>query len=83
MPPWPVNCAGLDPVDVLLLMAASENDSPKVEELLAAGANINIADNNGKSPLDLATKPEVREMLEVRQVQGACFELSWGLFEAV
>lgn len=61
-----LSCAGLDPVDVLLLMAASENDSPKVEELLAAGANINIADNKGKSPMDLASKPEVKEMLQVR-----------------
>lgn len=51
---------------MLLLMAASENDSPKVEELLAAGANINIADNKGKSPMDLASKPEVKEMLQVR-----------------
>jgi len=58
-------CAGLDPVDVLLLMACSENDLPKVEELLAAGANMNIADNTGKSPLDLASKPEVKEVLEV------------------
>jgi hypothetical protein len=57
---------GLDPVDVLLLMAASENDTPKVEELLAAGANINIADNKGKSPLDLASKQEVKDLLEVR-----------------
>lgn len=62
--------AGLDPVDVLLLMAASENDTPKVEELLAAGANINIADNKGKSPVDLATKPEVKDMLEVRAERG-------------
>jgi hypothetical protein len=60
--------AGLDPVDVLLLMAASENDTPKVEELLAAGANINIADNKGKSPLDLATKQEVKDLIEVRPV---------------
>lgn len=56
--------SGLDPVDVLLLMACSENDLPKVEELLAAGANMNIADNTGKSPLDLASKPEVKEVLE-------------------
>lgn len=56
--------SGLDPVDVLLLMAASENDTPKVEELLAAGANIAIADNKGKSPLELATKQEVKDLLE-------------------
>jgi hypothetical protein len=67
-----LSCAGLvDPVDVLLLMAASENDSPKVEELLAAGANIYIADNKGKSPMDLASKPEVKEMLQVRGLTGA------------
>lgn len=52
-------------MDVLLLMAASENDVPKVEELLGAGANINITDSKGKSPLELATKPEVVELLEV------------------
>lgn len=51
--------SGLDPVDVLLLMASSENDLPKVEELLAAGANVNIKDSNGKSPAELASKPEV------------------------
>lgn len=62
MPP----AAGLDPVDVLLLMAASENDSPKVEELLAAGANLNITDNKGKSPLELASKQEVKDLIEVR-----------------
>lgn len=67
---WVCIAAGLDPVDVLLLMAASENDTPKVEELLAAGANINIADNKGKSPVDLATKPEVKDMLEVRAERG-------------
>lgn len=49
---------------MLLLMASSENDTPKVEELLAAGANVNIADNNGKSPLQLATKPEIVSMLQ-------------------
>lgn len=65
-------CAGLDPVDVLLLMACSENDLPKVEELLAAGASMNIADNTGKSPLELASKPEVKEVLEVRRVTLAC-----------
>ena len=30
------------PVDVLLLMAASENDTPKVAELLRAGADVNV-----------------------------------------
>jgi hypothetical protein len=67
-----VPAAGLDPVDVLLLMAASENDTPKVEELLAAGANIAIADNKGKSPLELATKQEVKDLLEVRRGLSQC-----------
>ena len=33
---------GLAPVDLLLLMAATENDAPRVAELLRAGADINI-----------------------------------------
>ncbi len=32
---------GLAPVDLLLLMAAKENDAPKVAELIRAGADIN------------------------------------------
>lgn len=55
---------GLHPVDVLLLMACSENDTPKVQELLSAGANIDVVDVSGKGPLQLATKPEVVKMLE-------------------
>jgi ankyrin repeat protein len=55
---------GLDPVDVLLLMAASENDLPKVEELLAAGANTSVTDSNNKTPLELATKEEVVAALQ-------------------
>ena len=31
--------AGVAPADLLLLMAASENDAPKVAELLRAGAD--------------------------------------------
>lgn len=62
----PVPPPGLDPVDVLLLMAASENDLPKVEELLLAGARVDIADSNGKSPLQLASKPEVVAALQAK-----------------
>lgn len=29
-------------MDVLLLMAASENDMPKIEELLKAGADVTV-----------------------------------------
>ena len=31
---------GLAPVDLLLLMAAKENDAPKVAELIRAGADL-------------------------------------------
>lgn len=55
---------GLEPVDLLLLMACSENDTPKVEELLKAGADISVKDLSGKSPLELCKKEEIREMLE-------------------
>ncbi|WIA33486.1 hypothetical protein OEZ86_006614 [Tetradesmus obliquus] len=50
--------SGLDPVDVLLLMAASENDLPKIEELLAAGADVSVTDSENRTPLELATKEE-------------------------
>jgi len=36
----PCCAAGVAPVDLLLLMAASENDAPKVAELLRAGAKL-------------------------------------------
>ena len=34
--------AGMAPIDILLLMAASEGDTPKVIELIAAGADLEI-----------------------------------------
>ena len=55
---------GLAPVDLLLLMAATENDTPKIEELLGAGANVAVTDLNGKTPMELATKPEILTMLQ-------------------
>jgi ankyrin repeat protein len=45
-------------------MSAKEGDTPKVEELLAAGADPRIKDKDGKTPLDLAKKDEVVEMLK-------------------
>ena len=56
--------AGQDPVDLLLLMACAENDTPKVEELLRAGANPTVKDLNGKTPMELCTKAEIKEALE-------------------
>ncbi len=57
------SAAGTSPVDLLLLMACSENDDGKVEELLESGADPNIKDLDGKSPMELATKAEVKELL--------------------
>ncbi|KAK9673940.1 hypothetical protein RND81_12G200500 [Saponaria officinalis] len=45
----------IHPVDILLLMAASEGDKPKIEELLRAGANYNVKDAEGRTALDRAT----------------------------
>ena len=36
------SAAGIAPVDILLLLASSEGDTPKVVELLAAGATVDI-----------------------------------------
>jgi len=48
--PW---SAGLEPIDVILLMAAAENDVPKLEELLGAGGQTDVAPH-GAPPLGLA-----------------------------
>ena len=42
---WPnLGCsvAEVEPVDILLLLASSEGDAPKVAELLAAGASTDV-----------------------------------------
>jgi len=56
--------AGIAPVDILLLLASSEGDTPKVVELLSAGATIDIKDLEGKTPMDLAKTSEVKEALQ-------------------
>ena len=40
--------AGTAPVDLLLLMAASENDGPKLAELIRAGADLESKVSNGQ-----------------------------------
>jgi ankyrin repeat protein len=45
-------------------MSAKEGDTPKVEELLGAGANPAVKDKDGKTSLDLCDKEEVKEMLQ-------------------
>ncbi|CAH9112372.1 unnamed protein product [Cuscuta epithymum] len=44
----------IHPVDVLLLLAASEGDQPKVQELLTAGADYTVKDADGRTALDRA-----------------------------
>lgn len=57
--------SGLEPVDLLLLMACSEDDFPKVEEVLGAGANVGVKNPaDGKTPIEMCTKEEIKELLQ-------------------
>jgi hypothetical protein len=60
---------GTHPVDVVLLWACEEGDGPKVEEVLAAGADINVRDLNGKSAMELAASEEVKKLLEAAETK--------------
>lgn len=60
--------SGIHPVDLLLLMACTEGDDGKVEELLEAGANPSAKDIDGRTAMELATKDPVRELLQAAQV---------------
>lgn len=56
--------SGLEPVDILLLMACIENDFPKVEEVLGAGADVSVKNPaDGKTPMELCTKEDIKELL--------------------
>ncbi|GAB2277820.1 hypothetical protein Dimus_012524 [Dionaea muscipula] len=44
----------IHPVDILLMMAASEGDKPKIEELLRAGASYTVKDADGRTALERA-----------------------------
>lgn len=52
----------IHPVDILLLMAASEGDKPKIEELLKAGANYDVKDADGRTALERAND-EIRDFI--------------------
>eukprot|EP00894_Picocystis_sp_ML_P005221 jgi/Pico_ML_1/55738/g1385.t2 len=54
---------GVAPVDLLLLMAASEGDRQKIEELMRAGASHEIKDIDGRTALDRACDDEIRELI--------------------
>ncbi|OWM81261.1 protein LHCP TRANSLOCATION DEFECT [Punica granatum] len=53
----------IHPVDILLLMAASEGDKPKIEELLRAGAKYDVKDADGRTAIDRAADDEVRDLI--------------------
>jgi len=64
--------SGLEPVDLLLLMACSEDDTPKVEELLGAGADVTVKNPaDGKTPMELCTKEEIKNMLSAAAAAAA------------
>ncbi|OEL37258.1 Protein LHCP TRANSLOCATION DEFECT [Dichanthelium oligosanthes] len=52
----------IHPVDILLMLAASEGDRPKIEELLRAGAKYDVKDVDGRTALDRASD-ETREFI--------------------
>lgn len=52
----------IHPVDILLMLATSEGDRPKIEELLRAGARFDVKDVDGRTALDRATD-ETREFI--------------------
>lgn len=56
--------AKIHPIDILLLLAASEGDKPKIEELQAAGAKIDVKDVDGRTAVDRALNDEVRNLLK-------------------
>lgn len=61
----------IHPVDILLLMAASEGDMPKIEELLRAGADFTVKDADGRTALDRAASDDIRNYILSFSVQKA------------
>ncbi|MCL7032734.1 hypothetical protein MKW94_026270 [Papaver nudicaule] len=53
----------IHPVDILLLMASSEGDLPKIEELLRAGAKYDVKDADGRTALDRAANDEIKQYI--------------------
>ncbi|XP_020577403.1 protein LHCP TRANSLOCATION DEFECT [Phalaenopsis equestris] len=60
----------IHPVDILLMLAASEGDKPKIEELLRAGAKFDIRDVDGRTALDRAND-EIKQFILGFSVQKA------------
>lgn len=61
----------IHPVDILLLMASSEGDKPKIEELLRAGADYTVKDADGRTALDRAATDEIKDFILGFSVQKA------------
>lgn len=53
----------IHPVDILLLLAASEGDKPKIEELLRAGSDYTVKDADGRTALDRAVSDEIKDFI--------------------
>ncbi|KAK4794835.1 hypothetical protein SAY86_012829 [Trapa natans] len=53
----------IHPVDILLLLAATEGDKPKIEELLRAGAKYDVKDADGRTAVDRAADDEIRDLI--------------------
>lgn len=53
----------IHPVDILLIMAASKGDKPKIEELLRAGASYDVKDVEGRTAIDRASKDEIKDFI--------------------
>lgn len=53
----------IHPVDILLMLAASEGDKPKIEELMRAGAKYDIKDADGRTAIDRASSGEIKDFM--------------------
>ncbi|XP_022932181.1 protein LHCP TRANSLOCATION DEFECT [Cucurbita moschata] len=53
----------IHPVDILLMLAASEGDKPKLEELLRAGAKYDVKDVDGRTAIDRAPNQEIKDFI--------------------
>lgn len=61
----------IHPVDILLLLAATEGDKPKIEELLRAGADYTVKDADGNTALDRAVNNEIEDFIRSFSTQKA------------
>ena len=61
----------IHPVDILLLMAASEGDKPKIEKLLRAGASYTVKDADGRTALNRVASNEIKDFILSFLVQKA------------